>query len=114
MDKKLILIIIIIVCGLSISAYAISNTNADQKSNNTTNIINESQKNNTNVTNSNETREKKKSNEKYYCEQCDTYHSQPAEQYHRYGHCPICGKYVDTQTTSHTHDSGPGYEEEPR
>ena len=119
MDKKIILglIAIVFVFGLAYGAYSI--VGSDNSQNNTT--ANISLQNNSSTTTNNTTTEKKlnssedkKSTNKYYCPQCDAYHPKPVEQYHRYGRCPICGKYVDTQKVSHTHDGSPGYEEEPR
>lgn len=118
MDKKIILglIILIFVSGLVYGAYALLGINDNH--NNTTN--NSTIQNNTTKTVNNSTNDKKvnsssskKSTNKYWCDQCQEYHPSPVQTYHRYGNCPICGKWVDTQTTSHTHDRSPGYKEEP-
>ncbi len=124
MDKKIILglIILIIASGLAYGTYSFLGTN-----NNTDNISNNVNiQNNTTATVNNSTTDKKvnnssstkstnkKSTNKYWCEQCQQYHPRPLQEYHRYGNCPICGKWVDTKTTSHTHDGSPGYKEEPR
>lgn len=117
MDKKIILgvIIVILLLGVSFGVYSFLNNDNNQNTTNKTNItkINNTTKAN-NTTNNEVKTNATKSTKKYYCPQCDAYHPKPIKQYHRYGNCPICGKYVDTQTTSHTHDSSPGYEEEPR
>lgn len=117
MNKKIILgiVILILLSSFSYAIYVFSSTPTNQadKSDNLTN-------NTTNKTNINDTIPKneiktnKESSEKYYCNQCDQYHPQPPSVYHRYGNCPICGKYVDTQSVSHTHDTGPDYKEEPK
>lgn len=117
MDKKIILGIftLVLVCGIGFAAYSFSDLNNNQNSTDKNNIT---QANNTNKVNNTTDKEVKtdaqKSTKKYYCPQCDAYHPKPVQEYHRYGHCPICGKYVDTQKTSHTHDTTPYYEEEPR
>ena len=123
MDKKIILglIILILIAGLAYGAYSVLGINNNY--NNTTDNI--TIQNNTTTTVNNSTTDKKvnnssskkstnkKSTNKYWCDQCQEYHPSPVQVYHRYGHCPICGKWVDTKTTSHTHDGSPGYKEEP-
>jgi len=124
MDKKIILglAILILTSGLAYGTYSLLGVNDNHNS--TTNNI--TAQNNATITVNNTTTDKKvnstsskkstnkKSNNKYWCDQCQEYHPSPVQTYHRYGNCPICGKWVDTQTTSHTHDGSPGYKEEPQ
>ncbi len=123
MDKKIILglIALILISGFAYGAYSLLGVNDNQKNvanninvqNNTTKTVNNSTTGNK-ANNSTKKATSNKSSKKYWCEQCGQYHPSPVQTYHRYGNCPICGKWVDTQTTSHTHDGSPGYEEKPR
>ena len=119
MNKKIILgiFIIVSVCGLAYATYsfsAIDNNPVNTTDSLTKKNITDTKINSTTDDNKVNNDNQEKATKKYYCRQCDKYHSKPVKQYHRYGNCPICGKYVDTQKVSHTHDTTPYYKEEPR
>lgn len=99
-DKNLVYMIIIVILSiiaivLVVSASGILN-NTEAKNINSTDPV-------TFNNSSNDVPDKKTKN-KYWCSQCNEYHSKPVDEYHKYGTCPICGKYVLTDG-SHYHDN---------
>ncbi|MEW6009663.1 MAG: hypothetical protein AB1604_00005 [Euryarchaeota archaeon] len=109
-DKKIFLIIILGVILFSSAFYASYQFFQPEETEPAAIVsVNES----VNVTPEVKTEKTQESGNKYFCRQCNQYHPQPVDVYHRYGNCPICGKWVDTKTTSHMHDSDGRMWEEP-